>query len=153
MKKFLFLNFILIFILVGCKDDISHNISSEYILKNITDVISFQNPKEEDLKKQSVAERYGIAVDDIENGVVYYTQDENSSDKIIIAKAKEKEKVENIERALSSEVVGLTDSWKNDEKESKKIENHIFKTKDIYVILAISDEAKEITKIFDDCFK
>ncbi len=151
MKKLLF--FILFILLVGCSKDTLPNISSEFILNNITKKISFDNPIEENLKDQSVAERYGIAPKDIENGVVYYTEDEDKSDKIIIVKASSKDTIENIERALSSEIVGITDSWKENDQESKKIENHIFKTKDVYVIMAISDKSKEIEKIFDSCFE
>ena len=151
MKKLLF--FILFILLVGCSKDTLPNISSEYILNNITKKISFDNPIEENLKDQSVAERYGIAPKDIENGVVYYTEDEDKSDKIIIVKASSKDTIENIERALSSEIVGITDSWKENDQESKKIENHIFKTKDVYVIMAISNKSKEIEKIFDSCFE
>ena len=151
IKKLLF--FILFILLVGCSKDTLPNISSEFILNNITKKISFDNPIEENLKDQSVAERYGIAPKDIENGVVYYTEDEDKSDKIIIVKASSKDTIENIERALSSEIVGITDSWKENDQESKKIENHIFKTKDVYVIMAISDKSKEIEKIFDSCFE
>lgn len=151
MKKLLF--FISFILLVGCSKDILPNISSEYILNNITKKVSFDNAIEENLKDQSVAERYGIAPKDIENGVVYYTKDEDKSDKIIIVKASSKDTIENIERALSSEIVGITDSWKENDQESKKIEKHIFKTKDVYVIMAISDKSKEIEKIFDSCFE
>ena len=151
MKKLLF--FISFILIVGCSKDILPNISSEYILNNITKKVSFDNAIEENLKDQSVAERYGIAPKDIENGVVYYTKDEDKSDKIIIVKASSKDTIENIERALSSEIVGITDSWKENDQESKKIEKHIFKTKDVYVIMAISDKSKEIEKIFDSCFE
>ena len=151
MKKLLF--FISFILLVGCSKDILPNISSEYILNNITKKVSFDNAIEENLKDQSVAERYGIAPKDIENGVVYYTKDEDKSDKIIIVKASSKDTIENIERALSSEIVGITDSWKENDQEPKKIEKHIFKTKDVYVIMAISDKSKEIEKIFDSCFE
>lgn len=152
MKKlFIFSFFILL--LIGCSKETLPDISSEYILNNITKKVSFDNPVQEDLTEQSIAERYGIAPNDIENGVVYYTKDEDKSDKIIIAKASSKDTIENIERALASEIVGITDSWKDDSVESKKIENHIFKTRDIYVIMAISDKSKEIEKIFDSCFE
>lgn len=150
MKKILLL--ILIFVLTGCSSELP-NLSSEYILSVINKKIQFDNSTQENLKEQSVAERYGISPKDIENGVVYYTEDEHKSDKIIIAKASSKDAVENIERALSSEIVGISDSWKDNDIEMNKIEKHIFKTKDIYIIMAISDNAKEIEKIFDSCFK
>ena len=151
MKKILLLIFIVL--LTGCSSSELPNLSSEYILSVINKKITFNNPIQEDLKEQSVAERYGISPKDIENGVVYYTEDEDKSDKIIIAKASSKDTVENIEKALSSEIIGISDSWKDNDIEMKKIEKHIFKTKDIYIIIAISDNSKEIEKIFDSCFK
>ncbi len=146
--------FILVFcfLLIGCSKNTTPNLSSEYILSVINEKVTFDNPIEEDLKEQSIAERYGISPSDIENGVVYYTENEDESDKIIIAKASSKDTVENIERALSSEIVSISDAWKDNDREMAKIEKHIFKTKDIYVIMAISDKSKEIEKIFDSCF-
>ncbi len=151
MKKILIIIFC--FLLIGCSKDNNTNISSQDILNNIIKEVSFNNSVQEDLKDQSVAERYGISPKNIENGIVYYTEDEDKSDRIIIVKAESKDTVENIERALSSEIVSISDSWKDNDLEMAKIEKHIFKTKDVYVIMAISDRSKEIEKIFDDCFK
>lgn len=151
MKRLLLLIFILL--LTACSNDTLPNLSSEYILSVINKEVTFDNAVQENLKEQSVAERYGISPKNIKNGVVYYTKDEDKSDKIIIAKASSKDTIESIERSLSSEIVGISDSWKDNDKEMKKIEKHIFKTKDIYVIMAISNDAKKIEKIFDNCFK
>ncbi|WP_250278686.1 DUF4358 domain-containing protein [[Clostridium] colinum] len=151
MKKILL--FIFCFLLIGCSKNELPNLSSEYILSVINKKITFENSVEEDLKQQSVAERYGISPNDIESGVVYYTKDEDKSDKIIIAKASSKDTVENIERALSTEIISVSDSWKHNEMEMSKIEKHILKTKDLYVIMAISNKAKEIENLFDSCFE
>ncbi len=151
MKKLLIL--VLIFLLTACSNNTLPDLSSEYILSVINEKVTFDNPVQEDMKEQSVAERYGISPKNIENGVVYYTEDEDKSDKIIIVKAASKDAVENIERALSSEIVGISDAWRDDANEMDKIEKHIFKTKDIYVIMAISNDAKQIEKIFDSCFE
>ena len=139
--------------LIGCSKDTVPNLSSEYILSEITKKVSFDNSEEEKLKDQSVAQKYGISPSDIENGVVYYTKDKEKSDRIIIVKAKSKETLENVERALSSEIVSISDSWKDNDAEMKKIEDHIFKTKDVYVIMAISNKSKQIEKAFDKCFE
>ena len=150
MRQLLALIFCLF--LIGCSDNLP-DLSSEYILNEITKKVSFNGFEQEDLKEQSVAQKYGIAPKDIENGVVYYTKDKNKSDRVIIVKAKSKDTLENIERALSTEIVSLSDSWKDNKQEMKKIEDHIFKTKDIYVIMAITNKSKEVEKVFDDCFK
>lgn len=151
MRNTLFL--IILFLLTGCSQKDLPNLSSEYILSCINKTVKFENAKTDNLKEQSVAERYGISPDDIENGIVYYSEDEDKSDKIIIVKAVSKNKLENIERALSAEIIGVTDSWKQNLEESKKIEQHILKTKDVYVIMAISNENKKIEEAFDECFR
>ena len=123
MKKLLIL--VLIFLLTACSNNTLPDLSSEYILSVINEKVTFDNPVQEDMKEQSVAERYGISPKNIENGVVYYTEDEDKSDKIIIVKAASKDAVENIERALSSEIVGISDAWRDDANEMDKIEKHI----------------------------
>lgn len=134
---------------VACAKKEENTISSQNILLKIKEDIAFENYGEENIKDQSVAERYGISPDDIQDGTVYYAKDKNKSDKIIIIKAKDKNMVEKIEMAMSAEIVGMADSWAKDNKESKKIENHIFKTKGLYVMLCVSEDAKDIVKKFD----
>ena len=107
MKRLLLLIFILL--LTACSNDTLPNLSSEYILSVINKEVTFDNAVQENLKEQSVAEGYGISPKNIENGVVYYTKDEDKSDKIIIVKASSKDTIESIERALSSEIVGISD--------------------------------------------
>lgn len=154
IKKMFVLFFL--FFLVGCgqNDDLDKNynkVSSIEILEAINNNnIIFQTASIKSLKTQELANRYGISTDDLTDGVVYYSTNENISDCIIIAVAKDKSNLEAIERALSSEIIGLSDSFKNNDAESKKIENHLFKTKDLVVILAISDYIEEIENIFDD---
>lgn len=156
IKKMSFLVFL--FLLVGCSDmsrDSSNQqvIESTKILEAInSNNILFESASIKNLKTQELANRYGIAVDDLKDGVIYFSTNENISDCIIIATAKDKDALEGIERALSSEIVSLSDSFKNNEEESQKIENHIFKTKNLTVLLAISDEKHMylIEEIFDN---
>lgn len=151
MKKILLI--FICFLLIGCDKNNLPNVSSQFILSEITKQVTFPDAIEEDLKNQNVAERYGISPKDIENGVVYYSKDENISDKIVIVKATSKDNVENIERALSTEIISVSDAWKDNDKEAIKIERHIFKTKDIYMIMAISNDVEKIESIFDSIFE
>ncbi|MFI3231658.1 MAG: DUF4358 domain-containing protein [bacterium] len=154
IKKMGFLVFL--FLMVGCSDmsrDSSNEqaIESTKILEAINNNnILFESGSIKNLKTQELANRYGIAVDDLKDGIIYFSTNENISDCIIIATAKDKDALEGIERALSSEIVSLSDSFKNNELESKKIENHIFKTKNLTVLLAISDET--YTYLIEDIF-
>ncbi len=121
--------------------DIFININNEYILENATI---------ENLKNQDTASKYGIAPSDIKEGIAYYSNNENSIDMLIIIKASNKAKVKNLEQALSYKIISLKESWKDNKKESEKLDNNLFKTKGNYIILCISENCDEIEKIFDD---
>lgn len=152
MKKILFY-LCLIFLFVGCSKEEINDVSVYDIIYNIEKKYPNEDAIKEDLLNQDVAERFGISPSDIEEGVVYHTNKGNSADEIIIVKAKDKSEIEGIERGISAEIVGIGDSWKGNEKEAKKIDNHIFKTIGTYVILCVSDDAEDIVKIFDDALK
>ena len=149
MKKIL-LFLLLILGLTGCSKNKVKDVSVESILSNIESQYPINNSIKEDLKQQDIAERYGISPDDIEEGIVYYTEDKDKADRIIILKGKSKENMESLERAIAAEIVGRGDAWKNNETEAKKIDDHSFKIKDTYVILCISDNTDKIIEIFDN---
>lgn len=152
MKKILFY-LCLIFIFVGCSKEEINDVSVYNILSIIEEKYPNKDAVKEDLLEQDVAERFGISPSDIKEGVVYHTNKGNSADEIIIVKAKDKAQIEGIERGIAAEIVGIGDSWKGSEKEAKKVDNHIFKTVGTYVILCVSDNAKEIVEIFDTALK
>lgn len=154
IKKIYALSLISTFIFCGCSSDKNEpNIKFSDISSAITDAAKFEDPSFEYLTETDTAQRYGISTDDIEEGIVYSTSNENKPDKIILVKARDENTLENVERALSSEVIGLTDSWENNEAEFKKVEEHVLKTTDNYVILIVSENASELEETFDSIFK
>lgn len=149
MKKVVLFIF-LIFLLAGCSKKESKNADISEVMDNIKSAVKLDKSKQEDITSLETAERYGLSPDDIEEGSVYYTSDENKSDKIILIKAKNKDAVENIEKALAAEIVGLNETWGSNDKEARKVENHLLKTRDDYIILAVSDDVEKIENIFDE---
>jgi len=147
MKKTLFL-FILL-LLTSCKKEEAADIPVKDLLSSMKSEVDFQNTKTEDITSIETAQRYGISTDDVEEGYVYYTTDETKPDKIIIIKAKDTDAVEDVQRSLSAEIVGLKKTWESNDTESKKIENHLFKTKDKYIILSVAENNSKIENIFD----
>lgn len=135
--------------LTSCTKNKSKDVSVENVMKELKSTANFKNGEEEDITDLDIAERYGISPNDVKEGTLYYSEDENSADKIVLVKAKEQDSVENIERALGNEVVGLTDAWEGNATESKKVEEHVLKTKDKFVILIVGDNAKKIEEKFD----
>lgn len=149
MKKIILIAIILA--LTACTKDKTEtaDISTKELLSMLREDMNLENVKTEDITTLETAERYGISPDDVEEGYVYYTTNDTKADKLIILKAKDNDTLENVQRALSSEIVGLNDTWKNDETQRSKIENHLFKTKDKYVILAITENADNLEEKFD----
>ena len=85
----------------------------------------------------------------VSEGYVYYSTDEDTSDEVIIARAASQDKVENVEKAISAELTAKTTAWQNNEKESKKIENHVMRTIGDCVLLVIGDKSNEIDQVFN----
>ncbi len=147
MKKILYL--LILSILAGC----SKPKAAETPISEVMDIIKaeagIESAAEENLSDQKNAEKYGISVNSITDGIAYYSTAQGKSDKVILVRAVSKEETENIEQALSSELTSVTAAWENNEEESKKIEKSLLKTKDDCVILAISDNIDKIEEIFD----
>lgn len=110
---------------------------------------SLKEEEAENLKDIDAAERYGLNPSDIEEGYVITSSEEGKPDKIILAKGKDSASVENIEKGLSNVLINLTATYKDYPEESKKIENHLFKTRDRLTLLAVCDNIDKVEEIFD----
>ena len=150
LKILLFLSLIISIFIVGCQKQKAKDVSVKTVMESMIDFSDFSLGIKEDIKDQQVAQRYGINPKDVSEGIVYYSGEDTKADKIILIKAENKDSVENIERALGAEVIGLTDSWQDNQEESRKIEKHILKTKDIFVFLYVGNNPKKMEEIFDN---
>ncbi len=136
----------------GKNTDKNNNINFLELQTSLTSKANFENSQIEDLKNITTAQKYGIATDDIEEGFVYFTNNEKP-DRIIMTKTKGGPSSENIEKSLANEVSGLMSAWKDTPAEATKLEEHVLKTKDNYVILIISENSAELEDIFDNFFQ
>lgn len=134
----------------GCAKT-SENINFSELQANLISKANFNNSQTENLKDITAAQKYGLTTDDIEEGFAYYTNNE-SPDRIILAKTKGGSSTENVEKSLANEAAGLISAWESNEKESKKLSEHVLKTKENYVILIISENSAELEDMFDNCF-
>lgn len=148
MKLLLIFILPLIF-LSACTSKVEPRVDVSRVMEQVKEVANFNNAIEEDATNLAVAERYGLLPDDILQGVVYHTRDPRNSDKVILLRAKNEDAVESIEHALNAEIIGMKNTWKNDKVESEKVDEHILKTRDKYVILIVADNAEEIREVFD----
>lgn len=149
----IFLSLIISAILfTGCgKTNESANINFSELQASLISKANFENPRTEDLKDITTAQKYGLAIDDIEEGFAYLTNNENS-DRIILAKTKGGPSAENVEKSFANEVAGLIATWEDDTSESEKLSEHVLKTKENYVILIISKNSAELEDEFDNYF-
>lgn len=147
MKKLLYMAVILM--LTGCSKPIAKETPISKVMEEISENVNISSPVEEDLTIQKNAEKFGISTQSIKDGIAYYTTSKDKSDKIIIVRASSQEEVENLEQALSAELTSSKKAWKENENESTKVENALFKTRDDCIILAINENIEEIEEIFD----
>lgn len=105
------------------------------------------------LMNEENAAEFGISVEEIEEGVVFYTLDDNETDMVVMVKAKNHNGLENAERALENKVTSLTLAYKYNREERKKLEEHILKTRGMYVMLAVCEKPKTAERLFDSVIK
>ena len=149
MKKIAWTCVFSLLILVSCTGKFDTNVAVSQIMNKIKTEIVLEGGVDEDIKSIDNAERYGLVLESIEEGRIYYTKSAENPDKVIIIKAKKEDNIEGIEKALSAETIGLSEAWKNNMKESKKVEDYILKTRGRYVVLIVAEDAKRVEKIFD----
>lgn len=147
LKKILLILFIML--LTGCSKTKAKDTPLKDVMEEIKVVSEFTGGQTIDLTNQKSAAQYGIDSTSISEGYVYYSTDAEKADEIIIVRAADKKQLENVEKALSTELASKTAAWKNNEKESEKIKNHIMRTIGDCVLLAIGDKASEIDMVFN----
>ncbi|MDO4300850.1 MAG: DUF4358 domain-containing protein [Clostridia bacterium] len=145
-KTMLILSLIL---LIGCSKQQAKDIPLSQVLEEIKVIAEFNNTQTADLTDQKVAAQYGIDPTSISEGYVYYSTEGNTADEVIVARAASRKEVENVEKAISGELTAKSTAWKSNEKESKKIENHVMRTIGDCVLLAIGDKSTEIEQVFN----
>lgn len=145
-------------IFTGCSlksSDNKETVSVGEIINKLSSVAGFEETVTENVKEIETASQLGISPGDIEEGFICTPTPKSQNeipDKIILVKAKDEASLENVEKALQDEMNGINSAWEEDTVNKEKIENHILKTKDNYVLLAITEEYDMLEKTFDNFF-
>ncbi|MBJ8101070.1 DUF4358 domain-containing protein [Bacillus cereus group sp. N11] len=140
--------------LSGCfeKKENVNNLSATEIGEKIKQVANLEEMKEGDSKK--LQKLYNINTDDIESFVLYTAPTNIKADEIAVVKVKDMKNVKNIKEKISSRIEKKSKSFKDYlPDEYFLIEKHVLKTKDNYILLAISKDADKIEKTFDKILK
>ncbi|MEC2260753.1 DUF4358 domain-containing protein [Bacillus thuringiensis] len=140
--------------LSGCfgKKDNVISLSATEIGEKIKHVTNLEEMKEGDSKK--LQKLYNINTDEVESFVLYIAPTNIKADEIAVMKVKDMKNVENIKEKISNRIEKKSKSFKDYlPDEYFLIEKHVLKTKDNYILLAISKDADKVEKTFDKIFK
>ncbi|AXK16678.1 MULTISPECIES: DUF4358 domain-containing protein [Bacillus] len=140
--------------LSGCfeKKENVNNLSATEIGEKIKQVANLEEMKEGDSKK--LQKLYNINTDEIESFVLYTAPTNIKADEIAAIKVKDMKNVKNIKEKILSRIEKKSKSFKDYlPDEYFLIEKHVLKTKDNYILLAISKDADKIEKTFDKILK
>ncbi|MCU4771467.1 DUF4358 domain-containing protein [Bacillus toyonensis] len=140
--------------LSGCfgKKENVNNLSATEIGEKIKQVANLEEMKEGDSKK--LQKLYNINADEIESFVLYTAPTNIKADEIAAIKVKDMKNVKNIKEKILSRIEKKSKSFKDYlPDEYFLIEKHVLKTKDNYILLAISKDADKIEKTFDKILK
>jgi len=140
--------------LTGCsgKKEEAKNLSAVEIGEKIKQAVNLDEMKEGDNDK--LQKLYDISADEIENFVLYVAPTNLKADEVAVIKVKDANDVESVKEKLSKRVEEQGKSFKDYlPDEYFLIEKHVLKTKDNYVLLAISKDADKIESAFDEALK
>jgi len=141
--------------LSGCagKDDkTAENLSVTEIGKRIEQALNLKDMKKDDLNKLN--KLYKIDVDRVDDFILYTSTSNVRADELTVIKLKDQSQVESvkekIEQRIDAQKIKFKDYRPN---EYFLVENHVFKTKGLYVFFAVSKDAGQMEHVFDDAFK
>ncbi|MDK3015828.1 DUF4358 domain-containing protein [Bacillus sp. RB3] len=140
--------------LSGCfgKKNNVNSLSATEIGEKIKHVTNLEEMKEGDSKK--LQKLYNINTDEVESFVLYTAPTNIKADEITVMKVKDVKNVEDIKKKISNRVEKQSKSFKDYlPDEYFLIEKHVLKTKDNYILFAISKDADKVEKIFDKLLK
>ncbi|WP_319802179.1 DUF4358 domain-containing protein [Bacillus thuringiensis] len=140
--------------LSGCfvKKENVNSLSVTEIGEEIKHATNLEGMKEGDSKK--LQKLYNINPDEVESFVLYTAPTNIKADEIAVIKLDNTKSVDNIKKKIISRIEKKSKSFKGYlPEEYFLIEKHVLKTKDNYILLAISKDADKIEKTFDENFK
>ncbi|MEB2299439.1 DUF4358 domain-containing protein [Lysinibacillus xylanilyticus] len=141
-------------VLSGCsgKQGTPRNPSAIEIGEQISHITNLEDMKEGDHKK--LQKLYNINADEVESFVLYTAPTNIKADEIAVIKVKDMNNIDNMKEKISNRIEKKSKSFKDYlPEEYFLIEKHVLKTKDSYILLAISKDSDEIEKTFDKALK
>lgn len=147
MKKIFFLVFALLS-LSACGKYENENVSVSDLASALAYEADLEEESPQNLKSVQVGSLYGISPDEIEEGIVY--KDDDDSDIVVVVKAKNYDFLRNAEMAFETKVNEIKNAWKYDIEESKKIDNHLLKSRGMYTVMVVAEDINRVERTFNN---
>ncbi|WP_088547668.1 DUF4358 domain-containing protein [Paenibacillus aquistagni] len=155
MKKLILTMMAVTLLLVGCgaKKEEAVNVPVSEIMNAIKEKGEYAMGFEEINLKQDTdtAGKLNIDPASIEEGMLLRAMINIRADEIIILKAQDASKIEDLKKALDDEIANLDQIWSTYlPQEYEKVQHHIIKQQGNYLILIVADNPETLEKIFMD---
>lgn len=137
-------------ILSSCGKYKTLNISTADIAERAVTVAETESPVMLDLTQNGNSEMYGVAREDITEGCLYRSSNDDDISVVVVVKAKNEDTLTHIELALRAEANELSRAWRYNEYNSKLSDNRLLKSRGLYTILAVTEKTTEVESVFDE---
>lgn len=141
-------------ILTGCsgKDDkAAEKLSITQIGKSIEQAVNLKEMKEGDRNK--LQKLYKIDADSVDDFILYTSTSNVRADELAIIKLKDSSQAENVKEKIKQRIDAQKIKFKDYRpNEYFLVENHVLKTKGLFVFFAISEETDQMEHAFDNAF-
>lgn len=142
-----------VILLAGCSKPENKEVSSEVVFDKVAAIMNFDENEKMDLSDIKNSQKYGISTDKIKDGYAALNSDGVNADNLVVLRAAEDKEIDGLEEAMLAYINDITTAWENNDTESKKIENRVFKTIDKFILLYVGDEPEKAKEIFDEAVK
>jgi hypothetical protein len=141
-------------VLTGCsgKDDMATNkLSAAQIGERIEQAVSLKDMKEGDQNK--LQKLYKIDAESVEDFILYTSTSNVRADDLVIIKLKDPSQAENVKEKITQRIDAQKIKFKDYRPDEYfLVEHHVLKTKGPFVFFAVSKEADQMERAFNDAF-
>ncbi|EGD48375.1 hypothetical protein Cpap_2527 [Ruminiclostridium papyrosolvens DSM 2782] len=139
-------------VFTGCSGKSGTNINLNDVHENIKKVANVTDMRIEDGSK--LKKLYGIDEAKLDGFYLYRAGSNVKADEILILKVKDKNDMEDIKSNINKRIEKQEASFKDYlPKEYDLIKNNVIKTKDNFLLFAVSQDADKISSAFDESVK
>ncbi|WP_339324621.1 DUF4358 domain-containing protein [Paenibacillus sp. FSL W8-0194] len=125
--------------------------SLDEIGEKVGQAADLKEMKKGDMKK--LQKLYNIDPDAVEGFILYTSNSNVRADEWAVIQLKDPQQAENVKASIGQRIAAQKNKFKDYRpNEFFLVENHVLKTKGSFVFFAVSQEAEQMEKAFDDAF-